>query len=188
MKSDIFHRDENRMIPENKSLFNDNLLEAMDVGFHLMEKKDHYIAEIEAKGLDKEDFKMSVADRILYITAEHKDESVKDQEDCYEENMAYSSFQQSFLLPEDADENSISAKMDNDILSITIEKLSPNQASYVKEIPVKGEEEEFPVKEKTESSGSMPKKEVFHSRSTEGRTKKEGFFDKIGRKLKNIFR
>ncbi|MBA3900681.1 MAG: Hsp20/alpha crystallin family protein [Bacteroidetes bacterium] len=195
MKSDIFHRDENRMIPEDKSLFNDNLLETIDAGFHLMEKDNQYIAEIEAKGLNKEDFNIDVADRILYVSGEHKDKKVKDDEDCYEENEVYTSFQQSFLLPEDADENSINAKMENGVLSISINKIGPNEASYIKEIPVEGKNEasveqkqETPVKEKEKSAG-MPEKEVFHSRSTEGKPKKEeGFFDNLSRKIKNIFK
>jgi HSP20 family molecular chaperone IbpA len=121
MKSDIFHT-EDEMIPENQSLFNDNIMEMIHPGFHLEEMENSYVAEIEAEGMSKEDFHLKVYDRFLYITAEHW--STKEgEEKCFDESEIASSFQQSFLLPEDADENSINTKFENGIFIVTVDNV-----------------------------------------------------------------
>jgi HSP20 family molecular chaperone IbpA len=170
MKSDIFHRDEGRMIPENQSLFNDQLLEEIDKGFHLLEKDDCYIAEIPANGLEKNDFNINVADGVLYVTAEHRDEVINEDNDCYEESKVFSSFQQSFLLPKDAKEDQISANMVDDVLHITIGKIGSGH--HVRQIPVE-EPSRFSDDTHPEQKSKKPDS--------------ESFFEKITRKIKSFF-
>jgi HSP20 family protein len=148
MKSEIFKNTDKQMIKEDNSLFNDNLLDELDTGFHLSELDDCYLAEINASGMDKEDFKINVEDRVLYITGEHKDESVKKEEDFNCKEVSFRSFQQSFLLPENADEDKIDVRMKNDMLVVKIPKFSHDGSYFRKYVPVQGEQNVDKVNEK----------------------------------------
>lgn len=178
MKSDIFHRDENSMIPEDKSLFNDNLLEAIHPGFHLLEKENAYIAEIEVAGMTKDDFKINFDGGVLYITGKPK--PVDSEEPCDE--ASFRPFQQSFLLPEDADPLSLDMNIENGILHIRIDKTGIESSESIRRIPI----EEKPVEPE---QGARPKKEVFHSRSVvDNRPEQQGVLSSIFRRIRNIFK
>jgi HSP20 family molecular chaperone IbpA len=122
MKSELFRKNDERLIPENQSLFNDNILDTIDTGFHLEEAEDHYSAEIHAPGMSKEDFKIKVHDGVLYVSGEHQEKDITNDKDCYEESSYFRTFQQSFVLPPNADENGIHANMENGSLMIRIDK------------------------------------------------------------------
>jgi HSP20 family protein len=141
MKSEIFKNSDKQMIREEESLFNDNLLQELDKGFQLSELDDCYLAEIDATGMDKKDFKINVEDRVLYIHGEHKEESVKKEEDYNCKEVKFRSFQQSFLLPENAEEDSIDVRMKNDKLIVKIFKKSHDGSYFRKYLPVQGEED-----------------------------------------------
>jgi HSP20 family molecular chaperone IbpA len=113
MKTELFKNTEEELIPDNQSLFNDNLLKEIDKSFHLLEKEDKYIAEIEAKGIKKEEFKIHVHENVLYIRGEHKHEARKNEKGCYDEKSVYSEFNNAFILPPDADQENIRSRSEN---------------------------------------------------------------------------
>jgi HSP20 family protein len=144
MKSEIFKNTDKQMISDEESLFNDNLFESIDTGFHLSEMDDCYLAEIDASGMKKEDFSVHIESRVLYITGEHKDESVKKQEDYNCKEFKFKSFQQSFLLPEDANEEKVDVRIKKDKLIVKIPKdISKNKSYYRKYVSIDVSEDEF---------------------------------------------
>jgi HSP20 family molecular chaperone IbpA len=148
MKSELFKNDDGRLIPDHKSLFNDNILDTIDTGFHLEEAEDHYLAQVAAHGMNKEDFNINVRNGVLYITGEHKEKDVTQDNDCYEESSMYKSFQQSFILPPNADENSIKATMEEGYLMIRIEKVGNTQ----RRAPLQSNNHKVEVKNKQEGA------------------------------------
>ena len=77
--------------------------------------------------MTKEDFKLSIdKNGDLVIKMERKsEENEKDKKGHYlRREFAYSTFQQTLLLPENADKENISAQMNNGVLSVNIPKIT----------------------------------------------------------------
>lgn len=84
-----------------------------------------YTVELAAPGLKKENFEVNVdADGNLHIKmeskAEHKDEDKK--EHYLRREFAYSKYEQTLLLPDDVKKDSISARVDNGVLTVDLPK------------------------------------------------------------------
>ena len=130
--SDIF----NGLIEENRMRAN-----ATVPAINTVEKDRSYELELAAPGMTKENFNLTLdADGDLVIKMEKKVE-------CKEENPEkcrvlrrewnYTRFQQTMILPEDADREKISAKVENGVLSVSIpkvEKTAEEESSRLIEI------------------------------------------------------
>ena len=92
---------------------------------NVMERENGYELELAAPGMTKEDFKVSLnADGDLVINMEKKHgEDEKKHGHYLRREFSYSKFQQTMLLPEDADREAIDATVENGVLTISIPKL-----------------------------------------------------------------
>ena len=89
---------------------------------------NNYIIEIAAKGLTKENLNISTKNNTLYI-----DSSIQQITNTQNSSQSSSSqFRQSYSLPNDADENNISAEFKKDQLIISIPKSSKPKPSINK--------------------------------------------------------
>lgn len=79
---------------------------------NIVTNDEDYRVQIAIPGITKEDIKISVKDSILNISYENK----KEDEDSY----FTSSFKKAYTLPDDADEKTISGKVENGILEVII--------------------------------------------------------------------
>ncbi|MFT4244545.1 MAG: Hsp20/alpha crystallin family protein [Candidatus Woesearchaeota archaeon] len=90
----------------------------------LDEKDEEYIASVEIPGIDKKDVNLEVKNGILSIKAqrkiEFKDES---EEGKYTYKSNYAGFAKSMSIPQDIDENKITAKHDNGVLRVHMPKV-----------------------------------------------------------------
>jgi len=104
---------------------------------NLSENENNYAVDLVAPGYKKEDFKLKVNDDILTISAETKNERTEgsDGREYSRREYTCSSFTRSFRLPENAKDDSISAKYDNGILQINIPK-SEKEVRASKEIRI----------------------------------------------------
>jgi len=103
--------------------FNDN-----KVNF-TMDENSYYI-ELSLPGFSKEDVKIELIDGIITISSEVG----KTEKNSYFK----SSFERSFNLPEDANDENIEASMENGILSISLNKIKEVEATTkVKKIDIK---------------------------------------------------
>ncbi len=89
-----------------------------------------YLISIDLPGMEKKDIKVETAGNRLNVSGERKEEN----EGKEGSKRAYSQFQQSYLLPDDANLEAISAASTNGVLKITVPK-SGKKAS--KKIEVK---------------------------------------------------
>lgn len=99
------------------------------------DEKSLYL-QAELAGVKKEDVKVSINDEnVLIIKGEKKRElktENKDDERCFlRVERAYGEFTRSFMLPENIDKDSISAKYDSGVLEITLAKKEPEKPKEV---------------------------------------------------------
>ncbi len=131
------------------SWFNDNFFDtdltprmnATAPAVNVKEDDKAYTMEVAAPGLTKEMVKMNI-DRngYLNVSIEHKTEK-KDEnkkEHYLRREFSYSNYSQSYALPENADQEKISAEVSDGVLKIEIPKLAKEeQKDEVKCIEVK---------------------------------------------------
>ena len=94
---------------------------------NVFETENSYEVELAAPGLTKEDFKVNVdSDDNLVISIEKKtDNSEKDKKGRYlRREFSYRQFEQCMVLPDDANKEKISAKVENGVLKIDMPKVS----------------------------------------------------------------
>ena len=97
---------------------------------NVIENAKDYKIEVAAPGMTKEDFKVNVDENDnLIISMEKKNENNQGKENSHylRREFSYSKFQQVMTLPENADKEKISAKVNNGILNIQIPKLQEDQ-------------------------------------------------------------
>ncbi len=117
------------------AFFNTELMPRMNAtapAINVKETQKEYKMEVAAPGLRKEWVRVNIdTDGNLSIAIEnkmeHKDE---DKHEHYlRREFSYSNYQQSYTLPEDADREKISAKVENGVLEVEIPKLTPKEAA-----------------------------------------------------------
>ena len=107
---------------------------------NVKETAKNYQMEIAAPGLKKEWVRVNIDnDGNLNIAIENKMEHKnEDKHEHYlRREFSYSNYQQSYALPEDADREKVSAKVNDGVLEIEIPKVAKEENKNVKHIEVK---------------------------------------------------
>ena len=131
------------------SWFNDNFFDtdvvartnATAPAVNVKENEKAYVMEVAAPGLKKEQVHMDIdKDGFLNVAienkAENKDENKK--EHYLRREFSYSSYQQSYQLPDNVDREKINAKVSDGVLEIELPKVAPSTVKdNVKHIEVK---------------------------------------------------
>ena len=100
----------------------DMLSKAKLPAVNVKDKDKEYEIEVAAPGFKKEDFSISVENRILTISAEEKEEKEVKEDKYTRREFLSSSFTRSFSLPENIDESQIRGHYDDGVLYVTIPK------------------------------------------------------------------
>jgi HSP20 family protein len=90
---------------------------------NVKDKEDKYEIEVAAPGFKKDDFNISVENRILTISVEQKEEKEEKKENYTRREFEATTFARSFALPENTDENKILGHYENGVLTVTVPKL-----------------------------------------------------------------
>lgn len=105
---------------------NENVMPGIRAAFspavNVKEEKDAYRLEVAVPGGNKDDFDISVHNNVLHISSENKTEREDKGDNYTRKEWSYQSFKRSFSLPDDADENSISAEYSDGVLKINIKR------------------------------------------------------------------
>jgi HSP20 family protein len=83
---------------------------------------------VELPGVDEKDVSVSVDDGVLTIKGEKKSEREEKKKDYHLTERSYGSFQRSFQLPENANQDKISADFENGVLKIALPKAAGAKA------------------------------------------------------------
>lgn len=91
---------------------------------------------VELPGLSDKDVAVTVAERVLTIRGEKKEEKEKKDKDVFRQERAYGSFRRTIELPSGVDSDEIAATFKDGVLTIDLPKTKQAQ-DHVKQIPVK---------------------------------------------------
>ena len=92
------------------------------VPVNIKETDKNYSIEIVAPGFEKTDFKVSLEQQLLTISAEKKNEVKDENEKQIRSEYSYRSFKRSFTLDEKTDGTKIDAKYVNGVLTLNLPK------------------------------------------------------------------
>lgn len=95
-----------------------------------------YTITVEIPGVDEKDVKVDISDDTLTIRGEKKQKKEEKEKNYYRIERSYGSFQRVLSLPEDANQDGVTAKFKKGVLTVTIPKKALPE-SDVKRIEVK---------------------------------------------------
>mmetsp|Transcript_27641 Transcript_27641/g.49319 ORF Transcript_27641/g.49319 Transcript_27641/m.49319 type:complete len:153 (-) Transcript_27641:591-1049(-) len=103
-----------------------------DMRMDMTERPEAYDLTADMPGLDEKDVKLELKNRTLTIRGESKQESEeKEGEEVVRTSFTQRSFQRSFRLPTDVEEDGISASMDKGVLKLTMPRRSTEASGRV---------------------------------------------------------
>ena len=103
------------------SVFNDAALRSPSLD--VAESDAGYKVSLDLPGVAKEDVKIAIDGRRVSVSAQsQRDETQRDGERVIYRERAAASFERSFALPEEIDQDASLAKLDNGVLSLTLAK------------------------------------------------------------------
>ena len=95
---------------------------------NIIENDKEYKVELAAPGLTKEEFNVRVTEENqLVVTMEKKQEQKDEQQDgrYLRREFSYSKYQQTLLLPDNVEQDKITASVQHGVLNILIPKVAP---------------------------------------------------------------
>lgn len=87
---------------------------------NIRERKDDFMIQLAAPGVNKGDFKIEVNKDVLTIHVEKQEETKDENERYTRKEFSYTSFKRSFSLPEHVNAEKISAEYNDGMLMLTI--------------------------------------------------------------------
>ena len=97
----------------------------------LYEKDDHYMIKAELPGVNKDNIKIDLKDRLLTLSGERTHNNEVKEENYYRRERSYGKFQRAFTLPADVDSDKIKAEYKDGVLQIKVPKPEEKKAKQV---------------------------------------------------------
>ena len=143
-KSDAPVRNMDRMVNFNE-FFNDFFDNALTTDYrkgsvpavNISESEEGFHLEMAAPGFSKEDFKLSVENDVLTVSAEKKSEKDEKGKKFTRREFSYSSFRRSFTLPEIVDADKIQAAYENGLMTVDLPKKEEAKPQAPKQIVIR---------------------------------------------------
>ncbi len=99
-----------------------SMLDVQVPAVDIVENEKSFRITAELPGMKKEDVEVSVAEGLLTITGEKKEEREEKEKGYYLSERRFGTFQRAFQLPRLADSDRIEAKFENGVLTVTVPK------------------------------------------------------------------
>jgi HSP20 family protein len=104
---------------------------------NIKEKDKEFEVELAAPGLNKDDFKITLENGILTVSAEKEDKKEEEKEGFVTKEFSYNSFSRSIGIPDNVDdEKDISAKYSDGVLKLKLQKKEGMETKKPKTIKV----------------------------------------------------
>ena len=120
-------------------LFDDRFTGVSTPAVNIFECKDDFRIEVAAPGLNKEDFRIELENKLLTISCD-KEENNEDKNEegnrIVRREFSYTCFKRSFILPSSVDGDKISASHKDGILNIIIPKREEAKLKPSREIKI----------------------------------------------------
>ena len=104
--------------------------------YDIHEDDKNYYLSFDLPGIGKDSIDISISNDMLIVSGSRKSESNHNDNYSRFNNIQYGNFQKSFNLPENVNQDKISAKMKDGVLNMTIKK-SKNISDDIKKIAIK---------------------------------------------------
>lgn len=103
---------------------------------NIVEEKEKFMIDLAAPGLDKEDFKINIDERVLTISVEKEEKKEEETNKFTKKEFSYSAFKRSFNLPDSIHVDKIEARYENGILTVNLPKKEEAIVKPVREIKI----------------------------------------------------
>ena len=104
---------------------------------NVKEKEKEFQVELAAPGLKKDDFKITLDNGILTVSAEREDKKEEEKEGYMSREFSYNSFTRSVSIPETVDKDKdVSARYEDGVLKLKLQKREGTEAKKPKTIKV----------------------------------------------------
>ncbi|MBD1386593.1 Hsp20/alpha crystallin family protein [Mucilaginibacter rigui] len=115
----------------NKDRFFDKLFVDGELlpAVNIRETKNYYKLDVAVPGFKKDNFNITTEDGMLTISAETSKEEKEEKENYTRQEFSCSSFTRSFKLPDNVEEDHISANYQNGLLQLELKKSGKNTSS-----------------------------------------------------------
>ncbi|CAB1060448.1 hypothetical protein D1BOALGB6SA_5214 [Olavius sp. associated proteobacterium Delta 1] len=97
----------------------------------LYEKDDHFVIKAELPGVDKNNIKVDLKDRVLTLSGERTYDNEVKEENYYRKERSYGKFQRAFALPTDVDSDKITAEFKDGVLRVEVPKPEEKKTKQV---------------------------------------------------------
>jgi HSP20 family protein len=97
----------------------------------ILETTESYVVKAELPGVPKEDVHITVENNVLTLKGERRFEKDETKENYHRVERTYGAFARSFTLPTRVDHDSVQAKFDNGVLTITVPKAAEAKPKQV---------------------------------------------------------
>jgi len=126
------------LLGSDRMLTNDFLLEDKWIpAMNVKETEEHFEIEMAAPGFNKKDFKISIENGLLKISAENSEEIKEEEGDYTRKEFNYNSFLRSFTLPDNVNEEEmIDATYKRGILKLVLNKIHLDEVTPKRVIEV----------------------------------------------------
>ena len=104
--------------------------------YDIHEDDKSYYLSFDLPGISKDSIDISISNDMLIVSGSRKSDSNHNDNYSRFNSIQYGNFQKSFNLPENVNQDKISAKMNDGVLSMTIKK-SKNISEDIKKITIK---------------------------------------------------
>jgi len=106
---------------------------------NVIETETEYKVEVAAPGMNKEDFNIHVDENGNLVIAmekrtENKEEDKEKKGRYLRREFSYTKFQQTLILPEDVEKDTINASMNDGVLSIELPRITPEPQKQISKI------------------------------------------------------
>jgi HSP20 family protein len=119
----------------------------------VLQKDGNLVVRAELPGIKPEDVDITVQDRVLTISGEHKVEQEADRGGYFVRERRHGSFRRSMTLPEGVDEDQIHARLENGVLEVTLEGAAAVREPRLIQVESSGGESAGTPNISTEGSG-----------------------------------
>lgn len=98
------------------------------------ELADRFVVKADLPGMQKDQIKVDVTDKVLNISGERKTQKEVQRSGYYKSERSFGSFQRSIPLPEEVLADKVTAKYENGVLEITLPKAEPRKDEKIKSV------------------------------------------------------